>query len=159
LAFAFEALSPSAAVYAAERLIGLGSGLTPAGDDFLCGFLAARRSLAARHGTGRHFLDEFGRLLGDVLRRTNDISGAFLSSAASGRFSCALLAFADAIRAEVSAFAASGGLAAQIDEGEGALAEAVATLCTIGHSSGLDAAEGFLYGLGTGGANRYGDQN
>ncbi len=140
LAEAFSARSVEAALGAAERMVGLGTGLTPSGDDFLCGFLAARRSISAENGRGTRFLDSWGQSLaadGDrALSRTNEISAAFLASAAAGRFSTALVTFGRAIAAEA--------------EGRGdrmALAAAVTALSFIGHGSGLDAAEGFLYGL------------
>jgi hypothetical protein len=145
---AFELRSISAALYTVERLIGLGSGLTPAGDDFLCGFLTARQSLAHRDGRDLLFLDDFGRALRSLLRQTNEISAAFLASAADGRFSAALIAFAHAVRSTADPASLSA-------QSEDTLHRAISTLCSIGHGSGLDAAEGFLYGLSTEGGSQY----
>ena len=68
-------------------LIGLGIGLTPSGDDFLCGVLAG----CALAGI---FESDFCRRLRSHilshLERTNDISGSFLSCAASHQFSSAV---------------------------------------------------------------------
>lgn len=139
-AAAFGSRSVPAALDAADRLIGLGTGLTPTGDDFLCGFLASRRALAVNEARSARFLDEWGQSFmenGDrASSRTNEISAAFLASAAVGRFSTALVDFARAIASEI-----------ECEAGLPALAAAVAALSSIGHGSGLDAAEGFLYGL------------
>ena len=56
-------------------LIWLGIGLTPSGDDFLCGFLAGLR------------LSNGSSLFLHTLDRTNEISAAFLRCAAFGQFS------------------------------------------------------------------------
>ena len=70
-----------------SELIGLGIGLTPSGDDFLCGVLAGL------HIQGKEF-SEFAYCLRDYiqknLNRTNKISAAFLSCAVEGHFSHAV---------------------------------------------------------------------
>lgn len=152
---AFDVHSIAAALHAVERLIGLGPGLTPAGDDFLCGFLIARRALAHRDERDLLFLDDFGWALRNLLRQTNEISAAFLASAADGRFSAALVAFARAVGAITDSIDGPASVSA---ESADALSAAVSTLCSIGHGSGLDAAEGFLYGLSTEGGSQYGNQ-
>jgi hypothetical protein len=170
LSSAFVSRSIPAALQAAERIVGLGTGLTPSGDDFLCGFLAARRSLASDGGAlspdigETSFLDEWGRrfteIWGGPLSRTNDISAAFLSSAAEGRFSTALVAFARAIAAEIDQVSVRDGLSKKHlnTTGSEALASAVSMIGSIGHGSGLDAAEGFLYGLQAGNKGQYGNE-
>ena len=113
---------------AAATLVGLGGGLTPSGDDFLCGFLAAARCrpdpgrLPLRAALEREILDRVGD--------TNDISATLLRCAAEGKVGRALDRLARAIQA---------------GRGPG---PALAVLCAFGHSSGMDAATGFLYGLG-----------
>lgn len=74
------------------RLIGLGIGLTPSGDDFLCGFLAGLRmssSVSSHIPTTES--DRFRQILEKTicshLDRTNEISAAFLQCAALGQFS------------------------------------------------------------------------
>lgn len=74
------------------RLIGLGIGLTPSGDDFLCGFLAGLRmssSVSSQILTVKS--DNFRQILEKKicshLNRTNEISAAFLHCAALGQFS------------------------------------------------------------------------
>ena len=74
------------------RLIGLGIGLTPSGDDFLCGFLAGlRMSSAVSSHVPAAESDSFRQILEKKicshLDRTNEISAAFLHCAALGQFS------------------------------------------------------------------------
>ena len=75
---------------AAEKLcelIGLGTGLTPSGDDFLCGILAGL------HVHGKEFSELAYCLRSSIrknLHRTNEISAAFLSCAMDGHFSHAV---------------------------------------------------------------------
>ena len=75
---------------AAEKLcelIGLGIGLTPSGDDFLCGVLAGL------YIQGKEF-SEFAYCLRNSIKknlhRTNEISAAFLSCAMDGHFNHAV---------------------------------------------------------------------
>ncbi len=74
------------------RLIGLGTGLTPSGDDFLCGLLAGLIL------TGQE-ASPFSLLLKEEIRKnlsnTNDISQAFLRCALRNQFSCPVLALAN----------------------------------------------------------------
>lgn len=102
------------------RLIGLGSGLTPSGDDFLCGVLAG----IAMTGAEAH---PFSRCLTEEIRAhlcgTNDISRTFLLCALEGQFSapvCDLCSMPSA---------------AQIAHSFG----------QIGHSSGIDTLCGIFY--------------
>lgn len=81
------------------HLIGLGIGLTPSGDDFLCGFLAGLRlsDPAAWHAVLPEkvssadeksvFLSLMGQHILHALDRTNEISAAFLRCAVLGQFS------------------------------------------------------------------------
>lgn len=64
-------------------LIGLGPGLTPSGDDFLCGLLAG----AGLTGLEAHpFIQRLRERIRAGLSRTNDISGAFLRRALEGQY-------------------------------------------------------------------------
>ncbi len=86
------------ALEAAGLLLGLGSGLTPAGDDFLGGFLAGLRA-GAVEAKRRDFAESFGRaLLPQVPTATNRIAGAFLAHACLGSFSETLGGLARALR-------------------------------------------------------------
>lgn len=70
-----------------SELVGLGIGLTPSGDDFLCGVLAGL------HIQGKEY-SELGYCLRHSIKRnlhrTNEISRAFLSCAMDGHFSLAI---------------------------------------------------------------------
>ena len=82
------------------RLVGLGPGLTPAGDDFLVGFMAAR-SFAGR----AHCLDP-------DYSRTTEIGGHFLKSAVKGIFSQNIIEFIRDGNLSLLSFGASSGTAA-----------------------------------------------
>jgi hypothetical protein len=99
-------------------LVGLGSGLTPSGDDFLVGWLAAERCLGCAPSP-----------LNGLKAETNVVSAAFLDAAERGLFSSALV-----------------GLAQSMVQAQGCAA-AFDVLAGVGHSSGLDAATGLIAGL------------
>lgn len=80
-------LKCDAAAAAIEPLIGLGSGLTPSGDDFLVGYLAGLRSTAGGEVLRERFLAAIGAWLSTATGRTNAISAAYLDSAARGNVS------------------------------------------------------------------------
>jgi hypothetical protein len=121
---------------AAARLVGLGPGLTPAGDDFLCGFLAAGHCRRAACPALSQPLTWLTEAVQERLGQTTDISASFLRDALAGRISRPLAALAEAC---------SGAPGSDLD---GALLR----LAAIGHSSGLDAATGFFYGAAVWGA-------
>jgi hypothetical protein len=110
---------------AVRRLVGLGPGLTPSGDDFLCGLLAS--SSFSRHQLAEAL--EEAALAG--IAGTNEISASLLRCAARGLFPRDLRRAAAALAAE--------------DEVGAVLA--IRRLCAHGHSSGADTAAGFLFGL------------
>lgn len=109
-------------------LLGLGPGLTPAGDDLVAGMLVAT------HGRG----ELSGRLAAEVCTaapaRTTALSAALLRHAALGMAVAPVLDVADALAGH----------------GTGAdLAAAVARLLGVGHSSGTALAHGLLRGART----------
>lgn len=110
----------------AATLVGMGNGLTPAGDDLIGGALVALRAVGDKATAGR--------LAGWALRlartRTNRISLAHLQCAASGQGHEALH------------FALSAILA-----GRKNLGKELASLGRIGHTSGMDALSGALLAL------------
>jgi len=106
----------------AAALVGFGPGLTPAGDDYLTGFVAARWSQGSGMACKADLLP--------LLSRTNAVSAAFLASAAEGLFSDSLV-----------------NLALSLGRGGTAWKTALSVLGDQGHSSGLDAASGFVHGL------------
>lgn len=100
-------------------LLGLGIGLTPAGDDFLCGFLAGLRFAGQwEHPFARLLRKEISQHLGD----TNDISRTFLSCALQSHFSRPVkeLPYSDT-------------------------SKILSSFCQIGHSSGIDTLCGIFY--------------
>jgi len=116
---------------AARGLVGLGPGLTPSGDDVLCGLLAALGCAPA--GAHGGLAAKLGRIVLDLCSATNDISASYLRYAARGFSHLALRRLAASIAAR-DPEAASG---------------AMLSLCSLGHSSGADIASGFLFGLST----------
>lgn len=123
---------PHAASSAASRLIGLGEGLTPSGDDLLAGFLAGLHCAVGEDARRAQFLSEFGELAIGLSRGTNDISRAYIYHAAQGRVSSRIAELAQALcRPEPPA----------------RLQSALAAALQLGHSSGMDAVTGLLCGL------------
>lgn len=84
---------------AARALVGLGEGLTPAGDDYLVGALAALHRLGEGWPTGEAPLRD--ALIAHACRATPMVSAAFLCYAVAGQFSEPLrdLAMADTVAA------------------------------------------------------------
>lgn len=101
-------------------LIGLGIGLTPSGDDFLCGVLAG---IIFADKSGHPFTHILKEAIGRHLNNTNDISRAFLDCALKSHFSKPVkeLPFKESAGEILSSFEA------------------------IGHSSGIDTLCGIYY--------------
>lgn len=119
----FHAKNYEAAAAALGHLTGLGIGLTPSGDDFLCGALAGLLL------TGAWETPFTSALKGEVqahLGSTNDISRAFLSCALNRQFSLPVISLARHTGA--------------YDPGE-----ILASFSKIGHSSGIDTLCGIYY--------------
>lgn len=121
-----------AAARCAARLVGLGPGLTPAGDDFLVGFLAGLWSAEGASDGRLAFAAGLGRSVARSARRTNDISRTYLLHAARGQVSSRLSDLAGAIGR---------------GEGEDRLRQAATDSLRVGHISGLAATSGLLMGL------------
>ena len=113
----------------AVALLGLGSGLTPSGDDLVGGALFAR-SLISPHDVAWQCLGE--RLIAFAPSRTHEISAALLADLIHGATYGVLHALVDAL-GESGSFAT--------------VLETARALTTIGHSSGWDMLTGFLYAL------------
>ncbi|GAA4506027.1 MULTISPECIES: DUF2877 domain-containing protein [Nonomuraea] len=122
------------AVTAAERLVGLGPGLTPSGDDVLAGLLVTLRHLGAATGTARA-VDLAGWLGAtvtfDARTRTTPISATLLHCAARGEACPEVLAVLRGLT------------------GRQPLGPALRRLCGLGHTSGADLAQGIAIGLET----------
>ncbi|MEK0097498.1 DUF2877 domain-containing protein [Streptomyces sp. A475] len=116
-------------------LLGLGPGLTPAGDDFL----TAPALLSSLHGSG---LSAFGRALQDVLLehpgRTTRLSVTTLDEALAGRARASLL---DVLHALAHP---SGWSEARATE---SVRTSVRHVLAIGHTSGTDILSGLVTGL------------
>ena len=114
---------------AISRLVGLGSGLTPSGDDFLCGFITAAHCRLRDKPNAIQFLRELKPSILDNLSKTNAISATFLRCAVEGKVCRALHNLALAL------------------QGGSHFSSAMVNLCAMGHSSGMDITTGFLFGL------------
>ena len=114
----------------AGRLAGLGPGLTPAGDDWMAGWLVGLRAAAAMDdGDALPSLDAVGRaVVGSARSRTSRLSLAFLQAAADG-------AVAEPWHAL---------LAALPDADPSPIRRAAAEIMRFGATSGSDMLAGFL---------------
>ena len=119
------------AAKALEQLAGLGPGLTPSGDDFIVGYLAASHSRCRLEPVLRPFLNGLTAPVAGVAAASNPISRQFILNALEGEF-------AEGLAAVVAAIAAHDQQRAR------AAAERLACL---GHSSGCDSLLGLLFGL------------
>lgn len=106
------------------RVLGVGIGLTPSGDDFLCGVLAGLNAAAAE----QPFRQMLHEQIYAQLSRTNDISRAFLECALKGQFSSAVVQF---FQHPFATAAQQQWLLQQFE--------------AIGHSSGLDTLSGIAF--------------
>jgi hypothetical protein len=115
---------PSAATVMGERLLGLGPGLTPAGDDLVGGAFFARRLVGG-------WDDAAATIRERARERTHPISAILLGDMVEG-----------------SAHAPLHDLAHALSRGDSpAAVDAAARLARIGHSSGWDMLTGFLGAL------------
>ncbi|MBH0189925.1 MAG: DUF2877 domain-containing protein [Nitrospira sp.] len=128
---ATKSLHAEKACAAIGPLIGLGPGLTPAGDDFLVGYLAGLWSTARLDTARQQFLTSVGMWLSEAASQTTVISQASIQSAVRGHASEPIARLAQLLdRAD------------NIDE---VRAETQAAL-QVGHSSGTDGVTGLLFG-------------
>ena len=114
------------------RLIGLGTGLTPCGDDFLVGYLAGLWCTVRDSIRRRQFVSELGQAVIHLSGQTNDISRTYLYHAAHGQVTSRLDALAGAISKP---------------EKPGQLQPVLESATRSGHTSGMDAVTGLLFGL------------
>jgi hypothetical protein len=122
----------SASMLASARgLIGLGEGLTPSGDDFLVGFLAARRATGGPPSE-RAFAEACAEM---AKGRTTRIAETFLAHAARGEYSARVHKLVRALSWSCSS-------------GEGVPAAELAAALGWGASSGADTLLGVLVGGG-----------
>lgn len=86
----YQAQDIKSAVNILLKLIGLGIGLTPSGDDFLCGFMAVFHRFNL---TQQPFFQLLNQQLQQHYHHTNPISARFLACALENRFSQTLIDF------------------------------------------------------------------
>lgn len=111
---------------ALKGLIGLGSGLTPSGDDFICGVFAAFRGAGAWYHPA---MPDLLHQLTHIENRTHPLSAAFITCAAEGYFSQAILNFFNR------------------DQSVFNYLTTVKEFRKIGHSSGIDSLCGMAFAL------------
>jgi hypothetical protein len=114
---------------AAEKLIGLGPGVTPSGDDILIGFLAGLWSTAGQNQIRLSFVRLLGNEIIRIAKLTSEISRTYLYHAAQGRFSSSLSRVVEAIATGTN------------------LEPVTREALQVGHSSGMDSVTGLLIGL------------
>ncbi|HSD52906.1 MAG TPA: DUF2877 domain-containing protein [Burkholderiales bacterium] len=128
LAAAYSADDAQAAYEASRALLGLGTGLTPSGDDLAGAALFGRMLVDYRGGAWRAI---GARLASDARTASHAISAALLADLVRGETFEPLHALADALAA-----------------GDGSTALGAArTLVALGHSSGWDMLTGFAIGI------------
>ncbi len=132
LADACRNLDTPAALAHAQRLIGWGEGLTPAGDDFLVGLLAALHTAAPGEASRGNFHAALATHIAANVVRTTPIAAHYLRLAAAGHFTEPLLSLRDA-------------LLGQTDEAQ--LDAALQRALAVGATSGADTVSGLLAGL------------
>lgn len=120
--------------FAVNSLIGLGSGLTPSGDDLLIGYVTGLWCTVEHSSERMQFIASLGKTIIHLLPKTNDISCTYLYYATQGQVSSRLANLAKGIcRGESPAYLTQGAEAAM----------------RVGHTSGMDALTGLLIGLTT----------
>ncbi|MBI5934407.1 MAG: DUF2877 domain-containing protein [Chloroflexi bacterium] len=122
----------STAASSLNALIGLGSGLTPSGDDLLVGYLAGLWCAVLDKSERVQFASDLGKEVIRLSGQTTDISRAYLYHAARGQVSSRLADLAEAICR---------------GENLNRLLAIIESAMQVGHTSGMDAVTGLLVGL------------
>jgi hypothetical protein len=117
---------------AVNALIGLGSGLTPSGDDLLVGYMAGLWCTVRDRNERAQFISGLGKTIIRLARQTNDISRTYLYHAAQGQVSSRLAALAEAICQ---------------GESPDRLLEIAEVAMNAGHTSGMETVTGLMMGL------------
>lgn len=111
-------------------LIGLGLGLTPSGDDFLCGLLSALHLPISPY---HHLQEALVQSVQTYLSQTHLISSAFLKDACMAQIGAPLQALINTLF--------------QVNRQLSEIEMAIHQLTALGHRSGYDLLSGFLAGL------------
>ena len=128
---ATKILDVDASADAARKMIGLGPGVTPTGDDILIGYLAGLWSTAGDDNQKITFIESFGKSLLKIITDTNEISRTYLYHAVHRQFSSSLINLLNAIGERET-------VKVQL---------AAKETMRVGHSSGMDSVTGLLMGL------------
>ena len=126
-------LDSEAVKESAKIIIGLGPGLTPSCDDFLCGLVASLKTGGAIIGMGddTRFFDEVARSIYEEARqRTTVFGSSMLKEARDGVYTLAMVNLIHCL----------------LTEDMERTAEAAKTLLKMGDTSGADTAVGVFYG-------------
>jgi len=115
-----------------DPLIGLGTGLTPSGDDLLVGYLAGLWCTILDKSERVQFVSNLGKAVVRLSRHTNDISRTYLYHASRGQVSSRLAGLAEAICR---------------GENSDRFLTTVESALRVGHTSGMDTVTGLLIGL------------
>ena len=126
---ATRCLDAASALPALWRLVGWGEGLTPSGDDFIAGWLAALQRLAGTNKARQDFADAVSAAVEALAHRTTPIAAQMLRLAARGEHGSLLLGGRDALLVEADAPRRD---------------TAWQALLALGAGSGADLAEGLL---------------
>lgn len=117
------------------RLVGLGEGLTPSGDDAIVGVLAALDAAREASAFAAPLRAELVRALDEpALRRTTTLAAQLIVAAARGLYAEPVLALLATL--------------ADSEAPAGSLDQAAAALLAIGHRSGADTLRGIIAALG-----------
>ncbi len=115
-----------------SRVVGLGSGLTPVGDDLVCGVLLSALTPSSFAHPHR---DELVRAVHTVLAQTHPVSAAFLKDAIAGKARQSVLALRNSLSAPLE------------------IASPLQAVISLGHTSGQALACGLIHPLLTGRKN------
>ncbi len=115
-----------------RSLIGLGTGLTPSGDDLLVGYLAGLWCTVQGKNERLQFISNLGEMIIRLSPQTNDISRTYLYHTSRGQVSSRLADLAEAICR---------------GENSDRLLTTIESAMQVGHTSGMDAVTGLLIGL------------
>ena len=115
-----------------NSLIGLGSGLTPSGDDLLIGYMTGLWCTVQGRRERVQFVSDMGETIIRRSSKTNDISRTYLYHATQGQVSIRLANLAEAIGR---------------GENPDRLLEAAEAAMRVGHTSGMDVVTGLLVGF------------
>jgi hypothetical protein len=113
-------------------LIGLGTGLTPSGDDLLVGCLAGLWCTLRGDAQRIQFVSNLGKIIMHQSHQTIDISRTYLGHASQGQVSSLLVDLVEAIRT---------------GDHSDHLLNSAETAMQVGHTSGMDTVTGLLIGL------------